>query len=408
VIYLAGMFRSLLIILLLSLSLLSFSQPVIKGRVINAATGAGIPGCSVFISNSSKGTVSSAEGYFELSDIMPGKYELVVSSVGYETLVYPFSDAQLPLQLRMEMSIKVQELSNVTVEPFLEEGWDKWGKVFMDNFVGNTENAEQCRIKNTNKIRFRFYKKSNRIVAYADEPIVIENRALGYTIHYQLEDFQVNFSERTTFYLGYPLFEDMTKDGKEPKEKWQKRREEAYKGSVIHFMRSLYYDSLLQEGFEVRRMKREPNTEKLRIRELLKAKRIEGTPLNLSANNDDSSVYYKKILQQRDYKEMLGASLLTADSLITPTKGAEKILYFGDYIYVMYKNELEEDGYINHFMERRQRTYQRSYVSLLNDEAIVIDKAGNYFNPQHFFTSAYWGWSEKMANLLPNDYLPAK
>ncbi len=249
------------ILVLILLVVTADAQRTIRGRVVNDATGAVIPGSSVFISNSSKGTVTNSEGQFELQDIPPGKHDLVISCIGYETNVYSFSEQQLPLQLKVQLSIRVKELANVTVEPFLEEGWDKWGKMFMDNFIGTTENGMHCKIKNTNKIRFRYYKKSNRVTAYADEPVIIENKALGYTIKYQLENFEVSFKEHTTFYLGYPLFEDKTKEGKEPKEKWLRRRTEAFKGSVVHFMQSLYNNKLKEEGFEVRRMTRIPNAE---------------------------------------------------------------------------------------------------------------------------------------------------
>src|SRR5215510_3614474 len=110
-----------------------FSQQTIKGRVIAAGSGQPLPGSSVFITNTSKGTTADKNGYFELNDVPAGKHELIISGIGYETNVYSFSSEQLPLQLRVEMEIKVQELNNVTVEPFLEEGWDKWGQTFLDN-----------------------------------------------------------------------------------------------------------------------------------------------------------------------------------------------------------------------------------------------------------------------------------
>jgi hypothetical protein len=400
--------RSLLFTLAFWFALATHAQSFIKGRVVNASTNTPIAGCSIFISGTSIGAVSNSEGYFELNNVASGKQELVVSSVGFETVVYPFSEAELPLNLKVQMNIKVQQLSNVTVEPFLEEGWDKWGKMFMDNFIGTTSNAAYCRIRNNEKLRFRYYKKSNRVVAYSDEPLIIENKALCYTLRYQLEDFEVNFKNRTTFYLGYTLFEDNTKEGKEPKEKWQRRREEAYKGSVMHFMRSLYNNKLLEEGFEVRRMVKTPNLEKQRIKAMYKMRR-EGNVVTVAGPaNSDSSAYYQRVMRQDDMLNIYGNSLLTADSLAIQTAGEEKLLYFDNYLYVTYKNELEEVKYLQSYMESRKPTFQRSYVNLFNGESIVVDKAGNYFNPQHFFTSAYWGWSEKISNMVPADYAPGQ
>lgn len=402
---------------ILILTLLVFTgnaQRTIKGRVVNEATGAPIQGSSVFISNTSNGTITNSEGKFELNDVPAGKHDLVISCIGYETNVYSFSEQQLPLQVKVQLSIKVKELANVTVEPFLEEGWDKWGKMFMDNFIGTTENGIHCKIKNTNKIRFRYYKKSNRVTAYADEPVIIENKALGYTIKYQLENFEVSFKEHTTFYLGYPLFEDKTKEGKEPKEKWLRRRTEAFKGSVVHFMQSLYNNKLKEEGFEVRRMTRIPNAEKERVKQIYKelAKTIKTSPgggmvVEVSASGD-SSTYYQQVMRQKDHIDVYGAGLLTADSLIVQTEGKYKALYFPNYLYITYKGEYEEEAYLRSTMENRKPGFQRSLVMLLNDEFITVDDQGNYYNPQDFFTSWYWGWSEKISNLLPVDYVPEK
>lgn len=405
------------ILLLMLLVCTAAAQRTIKGRVVNESTGAAIPGSSVFISNTSKGTVTNSEGRFELTEVPAGKHDLVISCIGYETNVYSFTEQQLPLQLKVQLSVKVKELLNVTLEPSVEEGWDKWGQVFTNNFIGTTENGTHCTVKNTKKIKFRYYKKSNRVIAYADEPIIIENKALGFTISYQLENFEVNFKEGTTFFLGYPLFEDMTKDGKTPKDKWQRHRKEAYKGSVVHFMQSLFTNTLKEEGFEVRRMVRSPNLEKERVKQLYKglSQTINSNPgggmvitLGAPVSAGDSSVYYQQVMRQKDMIDVFAVDLLTADSLIVQTDGKYKALYFPNYLFITYKGEVEELAYLKSAMENRKPGFQRSLVTLLNDEYITIDEQGNYYNPQNFFTSWYWGWSEKISNLLPVDYVPGE
>lgn len=83
------------ILLLLLWGFTGNAQRTIKGRVVNEATGAAIPGSSVFISNTSKGTVTNSEGKFELNDVPAGKHDLVISCIGYETNVYSFSEQQI-------------------------------------------------------------------------------------------------------------------------------------------------------------------------------------------------------------------------------------------------------------------------------------------------------------------------
>lgn len=391
-------------------------QPAIRGRVVAAGTGTAIPGCSVFITGTSRGTSTDAAGNFELTGLPPGKHELVVSSVGYETSVYPFTDAQLPLHIRVELTIRVKEMANITLEPSTEEGWDKWGKMFMENFVGTTANAASCRIKNEQAIRFRYYKKSNRVIAYCDEPVLLENKALGYEVSYQLENFEVNFREGTVFYLGYSLFKPMETGGQAKQNSRNRKRREAYYGSIFHFMRSIYTNRLQEEGFDVYRMRREMNTEKQRVKQVYRAQRqlISGNGRDISVltqgsgqgHHPDSVGYYNRVLHQPDNFERYDTVKLNADSLLAAVSGEIKSISFGDYLFITYRNEKEDPEYVRLQFPVRKAGLQRSYVFLAGDQVIAIDMNGNYFNPQDFITSGYWGWSEKMANTVPVDYEP--
>jgi len=399
--------------LLLVISFNGFSQPTIRGKVVNVSNGEPIPGSSVFINNSSKGMVSDRQGEFELDNIPIGKHDLIVSSIGYETSVFSFDADQLPMQLKIEMRVKVRELQNVTVEPSVDEGWDKWGRLFTDNFVGSIPNGRHCKIKNQKAIRLRHYKKSSRVIAYADEPVILENKALGYKVSYQLEDFEVNFKTGATTFAGYPFFEEMGKN----KKKWERNREKSYRGSMMHFMRSLYMNSLEEEGFEVRRMVRVPNAEKERVKSLylaaMKKQSLEIKGNSVSVNNRDSlnkdSInYYDQVMQQRDYSEIYSQGLLTADSLIQQTDGNYKLIFFTDFLYVTFKRETEDKDYLLFLFEHRSPAFQRSHIWLTNQNPVAVDPNGSYYPPQEIFSMGYWGWEEKMANMLPLDYKPGQ
>jgi len=404
------------------ISLSGIAQSVISGRVVNATSQEPVAGASVFISNTSKGTVSDKNGYFELRDIASGKYDLVISSVGYETNAFSFSSAQLPLSLKVEMQVKVRTLENVVVEPSVEEGWDKWGRLFTENFLGMTPAAEQCKIKNEKNIRFRFYKKSNRIIAYCDEPIIVENRSLGYRIKYQLESFEVRFREGSSAYTGFALFEDMDEKKKEVRRRWRQSRDKAFYGSMMHFMRATYENTLVAEGFEVRRMVRNYNQEKQRVKELYRerARVSSGNVLSVrvGGNNNapviqsrdsvgaDSSAYYTRILNQDDYTDVYARETLTADSLLYAVHPGFKEIYFPNYLLITYKKETEDPAYLAYHREKRSVTFQRSLVWLINPVTIAIYPDGSYYPPDQIFSSAYWGWSEKMAEMLPLDFRP--
>lgn len=390
----------------------------IQGRIVYGEGDSAVVNASVFITNTSRGTSSNQQGSFMLNDVPVGTYDLVVSCIGFETQVYTYRAGQLPLKLKIQLAPKVQELATVVVEPLEKNGWAKWGKFFMENFIGTGTFSKNCIIENKETLRFRYSKKKNFLTVTADEPLKISNKALGYNIQYQLEGFGFDFKNNYLNFLGYSLFKEMSDKG--PKNKQFKNRQESFNGSMVHFMKSLYQNQLLQEGFEVKRLVKTPNVEKERIRQILKTKIIPTTKeengkkvLIISSNelnskktqSKDSTEYYNRVMRQSDEIEQYGAYLLTADSLVTVVDTSTKQLYFSDYLYVVYKKEKEDPAYLSFTREfNRQPYYQRSVIFLINKSAITLDKRGSYYMPLDIISYGYWGWSEKISSMLPLDY----
>lgn len=389
----------------------------ITGTVVNATTGTTIASASIFINGTSKGTVSNSIGHFALTDVpSKGSYELVISSIGYTTLIFPFSADSLPIALIIQLKPKVTELESIVVEPWEKDGWAKWGRLFTESFVGTTAASRQCVIKNYKALRFRYSRKTNILVAVADEPLIIENKALGYRIQYQLEDFIYNMKERTLLFVGYTLFEDMSEDRNRIPRRWINNRKHAYAGSMMHFMRSLYTNQLAKDGFEVQRMIKEPNLEKERVkkeyaslwrRNIGTGSRIVMRPGDTARVVGDSTDYYSRILRQPDFIDMVNPRLLTADSILTRSDSS-RIFHFPHYLHITFKKGMEEEAYLQHYGEFRKPWYPRSDVVLLQGNPIIVEATGAYYPPQELFSSGYWAWSEKIAHMLPVDFDPEK
>lgn len=66
------------------------SGQVIKGKIVDAVSQMPLPGASVVIldSNPTLGTITDSEGNFRLWNIQPGRYNLMVSFIGYENFVF--------------------------------------------------------------------------------------------------------------------------------------------------------------------------------------------------------------------------------------------------------------------------------------------------------------------------------
>ncbi len=356
----------------------------ISGTVRDSADNSPVPGCSVFINGSSRGTITDAKGVFVLAHIPAGNYDLVVSAIGYETYILNFSDNRLPLDLKIRLKQRASELSAVTVEPYLKDGWQRWGRFFINNFIGTGDNALRCMIRNPEVLRFRYSERRGQLTVSATEPLIIENNALGYLLRYQLETFTYGNDSHIIFYVGYPFFTEMA-GGRRKQRDWTNERRKAYLGSMMQFMRGLYRDSLQQEGFTVSQKRRMPNLEKRRIKACFDSTQTK--PGTLPA---DTLHYYLAVLNQPDFYQYVVP--VRMDSLLSLTTGPEKSLFFRGVLDLLYSNNKEG---ISH---------RQSELWLLTPAPARIWSNGSYFPPTEVFSAGYWSHSEKISNMLPLDY----
>lgn len=384
------------------ISLAAAGQFMLKGKIVAADTKRPLAAASVFLSNTSTGTLTDSAGVFSLY-IPAGKYDLVASFVGYETYAQTLSEktgGELVITLRP----KVEVFDDVVVGGYEKDGWKRWGSFFLRSFIGTSDWAADCTIKNYEVIKFRELKKEGKLLAIATGQLVIENKALGYTIQYQLEDFEFDFKSGLLLYVGYPLFVPM--DGNPARlNRWNKRREEVYEGSMMQFMRALYRNRIREEGYEVRRMVKNPNEEKLRVRELYR-QRVQNNSnpsIPLSANFPDSAGYYREVLRQPDEYTTFSPYTLPGDSIAYAADSVTAGLQFGDYLHITYTRAAPPDSY-SRLSSGNNR--MASQLTLANGQPIQIQQSGNFYPPTNLISAGYWGWSEKVANMLPFDYVP--
>ena len=240
----------------LVLSMPLFSQSahyIITGKVLDAQTKLPLQAASVFAQNTTIGTATDTAGRFML-ELPNGGYELVVTFTGYQTEAKRITTADAAdKNMIFEIKQKEKEMQDVVIRSSNEvtNGWEKYGDFFLENFIGKTENSKQCRIKNTEALKFYFSKRKNRLKIMAAVPLEIVNESLGYNIKYTLDSFTHEYSTQLSLYTGYPLFEEMQPVDEAQKNKWKANRQLAYNGSILHFMRSLYHKQLAEEGFEI-------------------------------------------------------------------------------------------------------------------------------------------------------------
>ncbi|MEO6915735.1 MAG: carboxypeptidase-like regulatory domain-containing protein [Chitinophagaceae bacterium] len=379
------------------------AQFTLRGKIIASDTKTPLAGASIFLTSTSFGTVTNSAGEFTLG-IPAGKYDLIASFVGYETSAQTISGT-ISEPIVISLKLKAEMFDEVVVGPYDKDGWKNWGQFFIENFVGTSAGAADCKIENYETLRFRHNKKENKLYAVAGEQLVISNKFLGYLVKYQMEEFEYDFKKGYLVYVGYPLFTPM-EGGAARQRRWKKNRNEAYKGSVMNFMRSVFRNKIVEDGFEVRRMFKNPNLEKERVK-ALGGKRmlvIGSTPLPRKPS-EDSSDYYRRVMQQPDELVSFSSYTITGDSIAYAIDSVTAGLEFNDYLHITYTKAPAPEKY------RRlspQNAQMRSELFCNGTGGVAIQSNGHYYPPLNILSLGFWAWSEKMADMLPFDFQPIK
>ncbi|MEO7049797.1 MAG: carboxypeptidase-like regulatory domain-containing protein [Ferruginibacter sp.] len=382
---------------------LSYAQVIVTGKIQDATTGKAIPSASVYINQTRIGTMSDGAGSFNISNTTNANFDLVVSCIGYKTYFKAISLSNNHF-LNIKLVPKTKQLENVVLHHYEKNGWEKWGDLFTKFFIGKSAYAKKCRIKNKEVIKFWMDNKNKILSVEALEPIEIENKALGYIIRYDMQKFEYDINGKFIAFSGFPFFIEM-KGSKADAVKWVVKRKEVYTGSVMHFMRSLFSDSLRADGFIVQHVQRTLNSERQRVKEIYDR---DIKPLKEGTNNwkfteDDSISYYNRIMAQPDYYDAYDRNILSADSISFKVDESKKQMFFENSLQVIYTNKKETKEFMQAAGDHTAH-YIKSFIKLLSHDPISIYSNGLYYDTQNLYVEGYWSWSEKIAEMLPYDY----
>lgn len=106
---------STLTLSLLLVTVLSFAQSAIKGRIIGS-NGLGIEGVSIRIENTQKGTVTNGEGFFTVEVDPAGEHTLHISSIGYFSQKLKTKASNSGTYLTITLRENINSLDEVTIE----------------------------------------------------------------------------------------------------------------------------------------------------------------------------------------------------------------------------------------------------------------------------------------------------
>lgn len=343
--------------------LVSFAQVTISGKVIDAESKEPLQGASVFAQNTTKGTTTDKEGAFHLY-LDKGGYDLIVSFTGYTSQTIKVSGADnQPLSISMAKADNSMSEVIITSSNEVPDGWVKYGKFFVDHFIGATPFSDSCQLQNPQALKFLYFKRTDRLKVLATEPLRITNRALGYDLRYELDSFVYFFKTDVNSYRGLCLYTELGGNAIE-QNRWKANRRQAYYGSRLHFLRSYYDSTLSDEGFTV---------------DLLSS--TTANKFDRLSNPYDTTYY------------------LYEDS----TNDVQ--LWFPAEASITYIKKAPEKQYLQQYGLPLAVRTQISYITLT--DGIIVKPNGYFFEQNSWINKGYWSW-KNLADRLPYDYEPDK
>ena len=368
-----------------------------------------LPSAAVYLSGYKIATVTDNEGKFTLPKLAAGNYDILIQMIGF----LPYSKNILISNKAVNVVITLQENTTMLKEVVIKPDPNRlyYISLFKDYFIGKTPNANECTLLNTDILIFDDDKTSGLLTARANDFLVIENKALGYRIKYLLQDFEYNYRSKIIYFSGHPTFEELS-GNKSKQKKWLQNRATAYNGSIQHFFKSLYNNTITQEGFVINKIATIPNLNRKPdhiINENIKRLSAGQAGLInvLTFNGTDSLSYWIKQRTEPKTLSTLSRKDVDIDTLVTSFSNDLKMMNYKDALYVIYKNEPENAAY-SFSGHKQNRTpelahYQISIVDLLEPPVRFYSNGGIY-NTRSLLYKGYWAY-EKMADMVPMDYI---
>lgn len=357
--------RLLILLLCFGFNVNAQSYYTITGIVLDAETGQPMQGASVFAENTTKGTLSDESGTFKLW-LPNGGHNLTVTYTGYVTNTQQTTNNDEDKHYRFVMKRVVADLTDVVVVSSNEvkDGWEKYGQFFSEYFLGRSPIAKECKVLNPEVLKFYFSKRKNRLKVVSEQPILISNPVLGYNIYYSLDSFTYEYASNTAYYTGNQFFQDLYEDKAVIPVAVEESRENAYRGSVLHFMRSLYHQKLKEEGFEIQFLVQNNETE--------------------------------EALKLKDFYTALRYSKDAQNNIV-------KILPRQTEVAVLYLEDEPDEEYITWSNDTTGRDFQFSVLSFLKDTELTIEQNGYFYDQSTLSFKEYWTY-ENVGDMVPYDY----
>jgi hypothetical protein len=241
--------KRIYLLLLFSVNIcLSIYSQTIRGTVFDKDSKGPIAFASVFFNGTTSGTTTDNNGNFSLNVSKNGTLPIAINAIGYFSIL--LSHYSPDSALVVYLNPKAYDIGEIAIYA-KKSNRKKYLEWFKIQFLGQPLVTSKCTILNESDLAFQYSRKDNTLKVSSNNPLIINNKALGYKITYYLNSFEYLQSDMYLQYMGYFIFEDDLSLKRLKRARVEKMRKSAYLGSRMHFIRSLWQNNLDSDGFSI-------------------------------------------------------------------------------------------------------------------------------------------------------------
>ena len=343
----------------------------ISGYVKDKESHSPIAGVFVFFENSSIGTISDEQGYYELSSNTVSFEQMVFTHINYDLKSEKVSTLKDSIFLTPQQFV----LDEVVISKKAKDrDRPKRLKKFQKALLGKLEKKNSVKLVNPEVLLFE--EKKGKLLAHADVPLIIDNKYLGYKLQFFLKEFELSSNDDLR-YQASAFFEPLAGSIKE-EIRFNRNRVKTYQKGSRSFFQDLVKRHIDEEKYE-----------------------LGYATLNWKA---DITSFESIDVNTLDIVEQ------NPNTFEINIKGNLTVVHKDINITVVNSFHNSLSATINTTVKNVKKTpkqLQATTSFIARNSKIVFDNYGMILNPLEIMEVGHWSES-RVANLLPLDYQPVK
>ncbi|MCL1821387.1 MAG: carboxypeptidase regulatory-like domain-containing protein [Prolixibacteraceae bacterium] len=370
------------------------AQRTISGHITDANDGSPIVGVKVFIANTMTGTTTDAAGYYRLKLAGEGSYPLVVSHVAYQQV---FRDIE-PGRNDQTINIAMQEHEFEEVAVSLKVRFrNKDVDLFWYTILGVKPSPKTIQPLNPEAVYYYYNSETQKLTVSCRVPLQIVNHETGFQIQYVLNYFTHDYKTDISSWEGQYMFMELESANYKQRNTWENNRKKIYRTSISSFIKALYQNSTLEDGFLFAYSQKQDVSTKNINTTIQKGTTMVGGVLTQQTD--------KPVASQRKY------TLIDSDYfIITDPETGNKTFHMPsewDVMLISFGKPVSEKDLEN---AKGQNAWEkiglfRNHIGN-SDDPVHIFPDGSYRNPIHFTPVFSSNTLSGLNMFLPIDYLP--